>query len=139
MAEWPGDRREIAPVRSGLEFRWQAREILAHSQNGPTVSHLYLDLGHECLHESQAATSRFVARSRSFPHAAICDDHEKLVVAMHSSNCDFSAKLGMFDRIRSRLVSCKDDVIVYLVGHADTFEPRGELPPKRAQSREIQI
>jgi hypothetical protein len=37
---------------------------------------------------------------------------------VHSSHGDFSAKLGMLDRIRSFFVSCKDDVIVYLVGHA---------------------
>lgn len=103
------------------------------------MSHLYLDLRHECLHESQAATSHFVARSRSLPHAAVSDGHEELVVVVHSSDCYFSAELGMLDRIRSRLVSCEDDVIAYLVGYAPLLEPRGELPPKRAQTREIQI
>ena len=96
------------------------------------MSGFYLDLRHECLHESQAATSQLVGRSWSFPYAAVRDDHEDAAFVLHSFHGDLTAEFGVLDRVCSRFVSREDDVITYRFRHAHPLEPRSELPPKRA-------
>jgi len=113
------------------------REILAHSEHRAAVSHLYLDLRHECLHESQAATSHFVARSWSFPHAAICDDHEELVVVVHSSHCDLSAKLRVLDRVYypDVIIACEGAAEVELMVEEPSLVVEVTSPSTQATDR----